>query len=43
MCQHPTGRETRRSECRLHSNIDEVHDALPAAAGQQRKGGTGLG
>jgi len=30
------------SECRLHSNVDEVHDASPAAAGQQRKGGRGL-
>jgi len=44
MRQHPTGRgrKTRRSECRLHSNVDEVHDASLAAAGQQRKGGTGL-
>jgi len=42
MRQHQTGRKTRRSECRLHSNVDEVHGASPAAAGQQHKGGTGL-
>ena len=42
VCQHPTGHKTRRSECHLRSNVDEVHDASPAAAGQQRKGGTGL-
>jgi len=39
MRQHPTGYKT---ECHLHSNVDEVHDASPAAAGQQRKGGKGL-
>jgi len=42
MRQQPTGRKTRRSECRLHSNVDGVHDASPAAAGQQREGGRGL-
>jgi len=42
MRQHPTGRKTCRSECRLHSSVDEVHGASPAAAGQLRKGGTGL-
>jgi len=39
MCQHATGRKSCRAECRLHSNVDEVHDASPAAADQQRKGG----
>jgi len=42
MRQHPTGRKYRKSECRLHSSVDEVHDTLPAAAGQQCKGGRGL-
>jgi len=42
MRQHPTGQKTRRSNCCLHSSVDADHDASPAAAGQQRKGGRGL-
>ena len=34
--------KTRRSECHLHSNVDEVRNASPAAASEQHKGGRGL-
>ena len=41
MHRHPTGHKTHRSECRLHSSVDEDHVASPTATGQQNKAGRG--